>query len=240
VSAQTVQCRLEAAVGIADILSAGFEVPVLAHARSFKEADEPFQVGIRYGGTTLADSTEPVGGLGDARLSLSAFLRDPGEGVSLIRITAVLKVPCGRRAGYFGTGAADAGIFLDATVDLARGFYLHGLLGCVHLGDPRGLHGGVRPDLGTGVPFAAGIEARLGWGWAAIVQVEGVNNVYPRTGAPRLDEHAVQATAGFSWRFAPGAGATLSFSEDLSRSVPDFTGSASLWASIGGIASGSK
>jgi hypothetical protein len=231
-SAQTVAATLEGCTGIGDFLSAGFEVPALAHARSFKRPEDRCRVDLRYGETVLAASDEPDGGLADSRFAIAAHARNPRVGISWVRLSAVLKAPSGRREAFAGTGSADFGAFLDVCLEPVPGLYVHGLVGAVRPGSVPGLAGGPRARFRAAVPFAVGLEARLGSGWAAVLQVNGSNNFHPETGCARLDEHPLQATAGCSWRFAGRAGLFLSFSEDLSRGAPDFAVSCGLWITL--------
>ncbi|GEM_PF-2726069 len=221
ISAQTVRYALAGRWSLTAFLETGLTVSVLHHARSFKKADEPFHLHIRYAGVTLADAQEPTCGLADPRFFLAAFHRDAKGPLRLVRTTLVWKVPSERRRGFQGTGRHDVGVFLDATFEVAKAFFLHGSLGAVLVGDPAGLQGG-RVPMENAVPFRAGLEWRIPAGPGVYLQIEGGNGFYPDAGHVRLDEHPVQITLGVSLEPAPGSRFYLAFSEDVTRGAPDF------------------
>lgn len=207
-----------------DLFEAGLEIPVLWHARSFKKADDPVRVDIRYDGATLARAEGSACGISDARIWVAAFQRARKGPLRLVRGTLLLKTPSGRREEFEGTGRPDFGAALDATFALGSGFFAHGMIGFTLLGDPEGLQGG-EVSVKTGVPFRLGFEWNAGGGIGVHLQVEGSNNVYPESGNERLDEHPIQVTGGGSWRVGDLV-FHFAFSEDATRSAPDFSVSA--------------
>jgi hypothetical protein len=73
------------------------------------------------------------------------------------------------------------------------------------------------------VVFAAcGVEWRVTDFLSANLQIEAMNNPYPRTGNYRLDHHPFQVTVGMCAAPWDCMRWTLTFSEDLSRTAPDF------------------
>jgi hypothetical protein len=225
ISAQTVSVRFAGQWSLANFLSAGWEIPFLFHAKSFKRSQDPFNMDIEYGSAVLADADSPTGGISDACLSLSLHhvgIKDP---LKLLRLSALLKVPSGGRKAYIGTGRAELGGFLDFSVETKFRIFLHGRIGVVYVGDPRGESGG-KAEMGAAIPFRAGIEWRPTRGPGIHLQVEGSNNFHPETGHERLDAHPLQATLGVSYNPGPGTTLWLGFSEDLTRSAPDFAVSA--------------
>jgi hypothetical protein len=231
INAQTVMLRFAGQWSLAPILSAGWEIPFLFHARSFKRGEDPFHVGIEYGGVVLADAHDPIGGISDACLSLSLHHWNPEDPLRLLRLTACLKVPSGGRQGYVGTGRAEFGGMLDFSWDTRRRIFFHGRVGLVRVGDPED-RWGEKVDMGLAIPFRAALEWRPSGSVGVHLQLEGSNNFHPVTDHERLDEHPVQLTAGVSYQPHPGVAFWLSFSEDVTRGAPDFAVCAGLMAAL--------
>jgi hypothetical protein len=187
--------------------------------------EDPCRVRIEYEGETLASTENASCRRGEPRFTLALFHRDRKGPLRLLRLTGGVRMPSRAWEGFAGSPFPDLGGYFDLTLYCGARIFLHGMLGAVTLAPLRGRDGG-EVALGTAVPFRVAFE----WQWTerigAHLQIEGCNNFYPPSGHPRLDEHPMQITAGLSFRPRKGFFGYIGFSEDITRSAPDFAVSA--------------
>ncbi len=227
-TAQTWCGRLDASVGIAGGLELGLETGLYDLEKSLKNEGD-LNVYVGYKGVTVADIRRPVSGLSNpafrARLGLDGS--DGGEFPSAA-LSLVFTIPCAPDSGFARPQGPEFGLFLDLTWEFLRPFYIH--CGFGYIREPVLKAAGEGPSLDASDVWFLGLEVefRATDFMSLHLQFEGMNNPYPRTGNYRLDQNPVQASAGVSLRPSKQLEIFISFSEDLSRTAPDFCAAAGL------------
>ncbi len=222
INAQTLCGLVKVRMGIAEGLEIDFESCVYSLCKSLKNRGS-FGVSVGFDGIVAADLTSQADGGSNpcftARISLLG-----GDGGSVPSLTAsfAFTIPCGPDRSFARPGAAEVGGFLDASWDMLSPLHVHFSAGWMHEPFLANLEPGPRLDLRDSWFLAFGLELEVSSWMSAHLQFEGMGNPYPRTGNYRLDSHPVQATAALSFRPLKSARVFASFSEDLSRTAPDF------------------
>ncbi|MGD9211711.1 MAG: DUF3187 family protein [Desulfobacteraceae bacterium] len=131
-----------------------------------------------------------------------------------------IKLPLGDKTSGFGSGSWDYGVFFPIQFNLSNTTNIYVMPGYIHVGTP---------DLqNTSVPvrdiksFFLGGEYRFTSKTSILVQISSYTSPYINTGIGNLDSPSVELAFGMRWSLTDQIGIELSFSEDLTRSVPDF------------------
>jgi hypothetical protein len=143
-------------------------------------------------------------------------LRWPLQSTALIS----LKLPAGDKNLGLGSGNFDLGLFLPSKWRFDP-WTLHVMPGYVVVGNPK--TGG--PSIAARDVYAlfAGAAYTYNESWTWLIQAGAYSTPLESTAIEALDDGAVDLTIGLQYRFGRQWLVELSFSEDLTRTAPDFT-----------------
>jgi hypothetical protein len=221
-SAQTWAPRLSLCAGLTDDLEMGLSLGGYGLGRSLKNPGD-LRVHVGYEGVTAVDLREESWGGSNPRLRLRvSLLQQKNPSVPKLTLGCLLTFPAASDRSFARPGGPEFGLSLDASWDLLSPFILHLTAETVLEGELAGLESG--EGIRTSPLFfgAVGLELRLWEVLTAHLQLELLRNPFPRTRNYRFDHHPFQVTAGLRLQPRPDLALFLTFSEDLSRTAPDF------------------
>jgi hypothetical protein len=131
-----------------------------------------------------------------------------------------LKIPTGDENHGFGSGRFDQGlVFLNQYRMSPLTLYLNP--GVVLLSDPKTQ--GADIHVNNIMTFLAGIEYNVSDTWSLMGQLNFVTSPFHHTGIEQMDQDSLELTLGFAVSISPDMTFEFAFSEDLTRTAPDFT-----------------
>ena len=165
----------------------------------------------RPGGMQLGESVVTV------KWQLTEAGIHKGLGSSLLY---ALKIPTGDEERGLGSGRFDQGFILLNQYSIAP-LVLYLNPGIVFLSDPvtKGAHIQVK-DM---VTLLAGIEYQVSDTWSWMGQVNFLTSPFHHTGIEQMDRDSLELTLGGVIRVSDQMVFELAFSEDVTRTAPDFT-----------------
>lgn len=165
----------------------------------------------RSGGLHLGESVV------SAKMRLSGTGRNLGFTNSLL---VALKIPTGDADHGFGSGRFDQALILLNQYKVSP-FILYLNSGVVFLSDPetQGAHIQVK-DM---VTLLAGIEYNASDNLSLMGQFNFVTSPFRHTGIEQMDQDSLELTLGFAATLSNDVIFEFAFSEDLTRTAPDFT-----------------
>lgn len=186
------------------------ERPKNQFAYSIVKSDQVWFEG-RPGGIELADTT-----LSAQYELIRPKLRRPLLSTLLIS----LKLPAGDKDIGLGSGNFDLGLFLPSRWR-CKPWALHFMPGFVVVGDPKT----DQPNVATQNVYAlfAGVAYDYNEFWTWLMQINAYSTPLEFTDIEALDDGAVDLAIGLHYRLARHWLFEFSFSEDLTRTAPDFT-----------------
>jgi hypothetical protein len=159
--------------------------------------------------------------LADPTLSLQYELVRPKLRRDLLSTLMIrLKLPAGDKEIGLGSGNFDLGLFAPSKWRFDP-LSLHLMPGYVIVGDPE--TDGPRIAAKNLYGLFAGVAYDLNESWAWLLQLNAYSTPLEDTGIESLDDGALDLTIGFTYQLAHHWLFELSFSEDLTRTAPDFT-----------------
>ncbi len=185
------------------------------YGRSNRPHNE-FLYDVRHNGKEVVQGKSGTD-IGDIRLSAKKSLIS-SDGLNL-SVAGNVEVPVSSAKKGYSNGSLDAGVsvLLDKSITDAVMTYWN--FGAVFPGDVRGHE---KVDLKNYLYGGVAIEAALGDGLSAIVQVLGQSDIYPETGVSAVDQDSYMIVIGGRYN-TKGGSFELSLAEDLSVSgTPDF------------------
>lgn len=132
-----------------------------------------------------------------------------------------LKIPIGDAEHGFGSGEFDHGLFLLSQFRFDP-FILYLNPGIMALSKPDTL-GLQVPINSTIFGLVLGCEYVPNTSWTLLTQLNYYGSPFADTGISHLDNHSLQLIFGLTHEISQGTVLELTFSEDLSRTAPDFT-----------------
>ena len=161
----------------------------------------------------------------DPSVSLEYLLADRGDprerpGRFTAGLQYALKLPLGDADAGFGSGRVDHRLSLPMRW-VRNPFALYLVPAVSFLSDPDTLGADVRVRNVVGA-FLSG-EWAFGKRWSALIGFNCHTSPFETTGIHQLDVESVQLDLGFIWSRDDSIRLELSFSEDLTRSAPDFS-----------------
>lgn len=159
--------------------------------------------------------------LGESVLSVKVRLTRAGNHQGLTSsISYGLKIPTGDENHGFGSGRFDQGlVFLNQYRMSPLTLYLNP--GVVLLSDPKTQ--GADIHVNNIMTFLAGIEYNVSDTWSLMGQLNFVTSPFHHTGIEQMDQDSLELTLGFAVSISPDMTSEFAFSEDLTRTAPDFT-----------------
>lgn len=160
--------------------------------------------------------------LADATLSMQYALLQPKLERPLASSLCVsLKVPTGDSETGLGSGNFDAGLFLPSQWSAGK-WTLYAMPGYVVIGNPNGEN----PDVAARDVYSmfAGAAYDAGDRWTWLLQINAYSTPLEFTGIGELDDGAVDLSLGCRYRLTRNWLFEFSFTEDLTRTAPDFNG----------------
>ena len=152
-----------------------------------------------------------------AKLALTGVERSQGFASSL---SAALKVPTGKVEQGFGSGGYDQALALLNRYRLSPvSFYLNP--GYVWLSDPESIDADIQVD--DMLTLLVGVEWEVFQNLSGLAQLNFMTSPLAHTGIPQLDEDSLELVLGFCFVPTDNVILEVAFSEDLTRTAPDFT-----------------
>ena len=165
----------------------------------------------RPGGTHLGDSVVSI------KMSLIQAGKHRGLSSSLL---AALKIPTGDEDNGFGSGGFDQGlVLLNQYRRSPLILYLNP--GIIWLSDPDTRGADVHVD--DMMTLLAGLEYEAGDTWSLMGQFNFMTSPFHDTGIGQMDQDSLELALGFAVSLGEAAIFEFAFSEDLTRTAPDFT-----------------
>jgi hypothetical protein len=159
--------------------------------------------------------------LADPTLSAQYKLLRPKLGRPLLSTCMIrLKLPAGDRDIGLGSGNFDLGLFLPTRWRFDP-WSLHVMPGYVVVGDPK--TGGPSVAARNVYALFAGVAYDYNPSWTWLMQANAYSTPLESTGIESLDDGAVDLAIGLRYQLARHWFFEFSFSEDLTRTAPDFT-----------------
>ncbi len=159
--------------------------------------------------------------LADTTLSAQYELLQPKRGRPLASTLMIsLKLPTGENDAGLGSGNVDWGLFLPSTWRFEP-WSLYVMPGFIIVGDPKT----GEPDVSTRDVYSlfSGLAYDFNESWTWLLQVNTYSSPLEFTDIEPLDDGAVDVAIGLHYRVAHNWLLACSFSEDLTRTAPDFT-----------------
>lgn len=166
----------------------------------------------RPGGLHLGDSVVSI----KMRL-LQAVRHHQGLASSLL---AALKIPTGDEDRGFGSGRFDQGLILLNQYRLSP-LILYLNPGIVWLSDPETQ--GADIHVNDMMTLLAGLEYKVSDTWSLMGQFNFVTSPFHDTGIAQMDQDSLELALGFAVSLGGDMVFEFAFSEDLTRTAPDFT-----------------
>ena len=142
-----------------------------------------------------------------------------------------LKLPTGDESAGFGSGNFDLGFFLPSKWTFGV-WTLYAMPGFGFIGDPD--IGDLEVAARDVYAMFAGTAYDYSDDWTWLLQVNAYSTPLEFTGIGELDDGAVDLSVGFHYRVAPHWLVEFAFTEDLTRTAPDFNARAALrWMPAG-------
>jgi hypothetical protein len=160
--------------------------------------------------------------LADSTLSVQyAVLQPKLERPFATSLLVSLKLPVGDSETGLGSGNIDMGLFFPSQWKTGK-WTLYGMPGYIVVGNPKGDN----PDVAARDVYSlfVGIAYDAGDRWTWLLQVDAYSTPLEFTGIGELDDGAVDLSLGFRYRLARNWLFEFSFTEDLTRTAPDFKG----------------
>jgi len=159
--------------------------------------------------------------LGESVLSVKVRMSNTGNHEGLTSsIFYALKIPTGDADHGFGSGRFDQGlVFLNQY--RVSPFILYLNPGVVLLSDPKTQ--GADIDINNIMTLLAGIEYNVNDTWSLMGQLNFVTSPFRNTGIEQMDQDSLELTLGFAVLISHDKTFEFAFSEDLTRTAPDFT-----------------
>ncbi len=165
----------------------------------------------RSGGLHLGESVVSV------KMQLTNSGRRQGLSSSLL---ASLKIPTGDEDHGFGSGRYDQSLVLLNQYRISP-FILYLNPGLVFLSDPE-THG-ADIHVNDMITLLAGIEYKARETLSLMGQLNFVTSPFHHTGIEQMDQDSLELALGFALRVSRDMIFEFAFSEDLTRTAPDFT-----------------
>jgi hypothetical protein len=159
--------------------------------------------------------------LGESVVSLKMQLTRSGhqQGFSS-SLLALLKIPTGDEDHGFGSGRFDQSLVLLNQYRISP-FILYLNPGIVLLSDPETHGADIHVD--DMMTLLAGIEYEVSETLSLMGQFNFVTSPFHRTGIEQMDQDSLELALGFAVRVPQDVIFEFAFSEDLTRTAPDFT-----------------
>ena len=169
--------------------------------------------------------------LGESVLSVKMGLTDTGSRSGLASsLLFALKIPTGDEDHGFGSGRMDLGLMLLNQYRIPP-FIVYLNPGVVRLSDPQTQGADIHVhDMAT---LLAGIEYRVGPRWSLMGQFNFATSPFHGTGIDQLDQDSLELVLGSGLSLSDNMIFEFAFSEDLTRTAPDFTVHGALRYEIG-------
>lgn len=202
--------------GVLDGVISGFhEAFGLPNAIRRREPEGAFRYRYQVSGAPVLERTTSVFASGDATVSMKKAV--PLSGATELALRAAVKFPTGSRELVSGSGTTDFGFGVAASrVGRRVGGYLN--VSYQILGDPAPLALESRNYLSV----SAGADVRLKTNLVFAFELDHLGR-FLKSNLPVLDRDALQLVFGFRYRRSERFIYEWRFTEDLSRTSPDFT-----------------
>lgn len=152
---------------------------------------------VTRNGTLLFNGKKQYLELGDLWVSGKYLLWHPDDG-PVVSLRGAIKAPTGRPSSVWGSGKPDFGLGLAADYQPLRWLVLYGNTSCIY---PLGPITPGRLTLNPIVTEAVAFEARLGWGFSALLQQELYTSPFHGNDTPVLDGTVVELALGVNWQW---------------------------------------
>ena len=159
--------------------------------------------------------------LGDSVVSVKMQITHAGSHQGLTSsLLAALKIPTGDQQHGFGSGGFDQGLMLLNQYRVSP-LILYLNPGFVWLSDPETQGADIHvKDMMT---LLAGIEYEVSDTWSLIGQFNFVTSPFHNTGIAQMDQDSLELALGSAFSMWDNTIFEFAFSEDLTRTAPDFT-----------------
>ncbi len=159
--------------------------------------------------------------LGESVVSVKIQLTNAGSCQGLISsLLLSLKIPTGDEDHGFGSGRFDQGLVLLNQYRISP-LILYLNPGIVLLSDPETQ--GADIHVNNMMTLLAGIEYNVSDTWSLMGQFNFVTSPFHHTGIEQMDQNSLELTFGFAVSMSDDMVFEFAFSEDLTRTAPDFT-----------------
>jgi len=159
--------------------------------------------------------------LGESVLSVKIQLTNAGNRQGLISsLLLALKIPTGDEDHGFGSGRFDQGLVLLNQYRISP-LILYLNPGIVLLSDPETQ--GADIHVNDMMTLLAGIEYNISDTWSLMGQFNFVTSPFHHTGIEQMDQDSLELAFGFAVSISDNMVFEFAFSEDLTRTAPDFT-----------------
>ena len=159
--------------------------------------------------------------LGESVVSVKIQLTNAGSRQGLISsLLLALKIPTGDEDHGFGSGRFDQGLVLLNQYRISP-LILYLNPGIVLLSDPETQ--GADINVNNMMTLLAGIEYNVSDTWSLMGQFNFVTSPFHHTGIEQMDQNSLELALGFAVSMSDDMVFEFAFSEDLTRTAPDFT-----------------
>jgi hypothetical protein len=159
--------------------------------------------------------------LGESVVSVKIQLTSAGSHQGLISsLLLALKIPTGDEDHGFGSGRFDQGLVLLNQYRISP-LILYFNPGIVLLSDPETQ--GADIHVNDMMTLLAGIEYNVSDTWSLMGQFNFVTSPFHDTGIAQMDQDSLELVFGFAVSISDDMVFECAFSEDLTRTAPDFT-----------------
>ena len=159
--------------------------------------------------------------LGESVVSVKIQLTNAGSRQGFISsLLLSLKIPTGDEDHGFGSGRFDQGLVLLNQYRISP-LILYLNPGIVLLSDPETQ--GADIHVNNMMTLLAGIEYNVSDTWSLMGQFNFVTSPFHHTGIEQMDQNSLELTFGFAVSMSDEMVFEFAFSEDLTRTAPDFT-----------------
>ena len=159
--------------------------------------------------------------LGESVVSVKIQLTNAGSRQGLISsLLLALKIPTGDEDHGFGSGRFDQGLVLLNQYRISP-LILYLNPGIVLLSDPKTQ--GADIHVNNMMTLLAGIEYNVSDTWSLMGQFNFVTSPFHHTGIEQMDQNSLELAFGFAVSMSDDMVFEFAFSEDLTRTAPDFT-----------------
>jgi hypothetical protein len=157
---------------------------------------------------------------GESEVSVKMQLTNAGHLGLASSLLVSLKIPTGDENHGFGSGRFDQSLILLNQYRVSL-FILYLNPGIVFLSDPE-THG-ADIHVNDMMTLLAGIEYKVSDTWSLMGQFNFVTSPFHHTGIEQMDQDSLELALGFAVSMSPDMIFEFAFSEDLTRTAPDFT-----------------